>query len=162
QQLVKQLEEWLAPSRPAHLDSPRAMLRVLCRHDAAPQQPGRRRLGVRFYLLRPRTGEKLKTLAGLLGLTTRAAHEQELFRASDWEFIEWLAKAHAGASDGDETLFLSEVDLLHWLARWGQTARLELDCDGRGTVLEFCGQVAELMPHLENGDRELSFTHRLV
>src|SRR5438094_904620 len=80
QHLVKQLEEWLSPSKPAHLDAPRATLRVVCKPYPDPQQPGRQRLGVQFHLLRPRTGEKLKTLAELLELTARAAHEEELFR----------------------------------------------------------------------------------
>src|SRR5882724_2900172 len=33
QQLIKHLEAWLFPPRPAHLDTPRASLRVLCRPE---------------------------------------------------------------------------------------------------------------------------------
>src|SRR5882672_938193 len=33
QQLVKQLEEWLFPAKPTHLDAPRASLRVVCRPE---------------------------------------------------------------------------------------------------------------------------------
>ena len=50
-----------------------------------------------FHLLRPRTGEKVRKLAEILDLTTRAAHEQELFPPADWEFIQWLAETHASA-----------------------------------------------------------------
>ena len=98
----------------------------------------------------------------MIELTTRAAHEQELFPPGDWEFIEWLAETHPARSDGEETLVLSDLELLHWLARWGHTPRLELAADRAGQPLEFHGQVAELTPHLENGDKELAFTHRLT
>ncbi len=162
QELVRQLEAWLFPPRPAHLDSPRATLRVLCQSQPDEQMPARRRVSVQFLVMRPRTGEKPKTLEELLELMTRAAHEQELFRPEDWDFIEWLAQTHAGRSDGRDAMVLSDLELLHWLARWGNTNRLELaPADGGGT-LAFQGQVAELSPKLQNGDTELSFTHQLT
>src|SRR5207244_4490347 len=77
QQLVQQLESWLFPPKPAHLDLPRAALRVVCQPLPDPEQPARHRLAVQFHLLRPRAGEKVKTLGEILELTTRAAHEQE-------------------------------------------------------------------------------------
>jgi superfamily II DNA or RNA helicase len=52
---------------------------------------------------------------------------------------------------------LSDAELLQWLARWGHSPRLE--CDGQ--PLHFHGQIAALTPHLDNGDKELSFTHRI-
>src|SRR5262249_25260686 len=125
-------------------------------------QPSRYRLAVRFQLARPRTGEKIKTFAEIVELTNRAAHEQELFAPEDWEFIEWLAQSHVGRNDGAEFMLLSDVELLHWLARWGQTDRLELESANGECRLAFLGQVAELTPHLENGVTELSFTHRLT
>jgi superfamily II DNA or RNA helicase len=157
QQLVQQLEHWLFPPTPTHLDSPRASLRVLCRTQSDSEQPSRHRLGVQFHLFRSRTGEKHKTLTEIIELTTRAAHEQELFQAADWEFILWLAESHAGRAVGDETMVLSDLELLQWLARWGQGSRLELG-NGLG-ALQFQGQVAELAPHLEHGGQELAFTH---
>jgi len=160
QQLVQQLERWLFPPAPVHLDSQRAALRVLCRTQPDGEHPARCRLGVQFLLFRSRTGEKHKTLAEVIELTTRSAHEQELFQPADWEFIQWLGETHAGRSDGDETLLLSDLELLQWLARWGQGSRLEL-ASGGGS-LKFEGQVAELTPHLENGDKELSFTHHMT
>src|SRR5712671_2462345 len=62
QQLVKQLETWLFPRKPAHLDSPRAALRVVCRPQPDSDQPSRMRLAVQFQLSRPRAGEKVKGL----------------------------------------------------------------------------------------------------
>ncbi|MDB6064705.1 MAG: Non-specific serine/threonine protein kinase [Pedosphaera sp.] len=159
QQLVQQLEHWLFPPTPTHLDSPRAALRVLCRTQTDGDQPARHRLGVQFHLFRSRTGEKHKTLSEIIELTTRAAHEQELFQAADWEFIQWLAETHSGRADGEETVILSDLELLQWLARWGQGSRLEL-ATGAG-ALQFQGQVAELLPHLEHGGTELAFTHRV-
>jgi hypothetical protein len=163
QQLVRQLEEWLFPPRPAHLDSPRAFVRVVCRAETDPERPALYRLAVELHLLRPRTGEKVRKLAEIAELTTRAAHEQELFPPADWEFVKWLAETHSPRRNGDETLILSDVELLQWLARWGHTNRLELVSDGLPTqALEFHGEVAELTPHLENGTAELAFTHQLT
>ncbi len=161
QQLVQHVEAWLFPPTLAHLDAPRASLRVLCRPQPDPDQPAQHRLAVQFHLLRPRTGEKVRALGEIIELAARAAHEQELFPPADWEFIQWLAETHATRADGQETLVLSDLELLHWLARWGHTGRLELAFAGGSKALEFHGQVAELTPHLENGDRELSFTPRL-
>ena len=162
QQLVKQLEAWLSPARPVHLDSPRASLRVVCRPQADAERPARYRLAVQFHLYRVRTGEKVKSLAEILELTTRAAHEQELFPYPDWQFIEWLAETHADRLGKQETLVLSDLELWHWLARWGHASRLELAGEQPPfRALGFHGLVAELIPHLENGDKELSFTHQL-
>ena len=206
EQLIRRLEEWLSPPRTAQLDSPRAFLRILCKPHPDPEQPGRCKLGVQFHLLRPRTGEKAKTVTELLELTTRAAHEQELFPPADWDFIQWLAEVRPGEGKeeradfsrrrpepmalritppagkklahnnphseqsepasgngmGEESLVLSDLELLHWLARWGQSGRLVLGSSSQQHALEFRGEIAELIPHLENGECELSFTHRLA
>jgi len=159
QQLVRALENWLFPPAAPLLDTPRATLRVLCRPLADEVDSARHRLGVQFHLFRPRTGEKLRTLSEMIELMTRAAHEQELFPPADWEFIHWLAEAHRNRRDGDNTLILSDVELLQWLARWGHTTRLQWP---EGQPLRFSARVAALTPHLENHDKELSFTHRLT
>ncbi len=161
QKLVRELEGWLFPQRPVHLDTPRASLRVICQAQPDAENPARNRLAVQFHLLRPRTGEKIRSLHDIIELTTRAAHEQELFPPCDWEFVQWLAETHHHRKDGDATLVLSNTELMHWLARWGHTERLESAVDQKPLV--FHGELAELAPHLENGgDRDLSFTHRLV
>jgi superfamily II DNA or RNA helicase len=162
QKLVQELEHWLFPDTPPHLDVPRATLRVVCEPLPDEAQPARHRLGVQFRLFRPRTGEKIRTLRDLIDLATRAAHEQELFPPVDWEFITWLVETHRSRQDGDDTLVLSDVELLQWLARWGHTPRLESVHDGQTTPLQFHGQLATLEPLLENGDQELAFTHRLT
>ena len=161
QKLVQELERWLFPAPPVRLDAPRASLRVVCQPLPDADQPARYRLAVQFHLLRPRTGEKLRTLRELIELTTRAAHEQELFAPDDWDFIQWLSRTHANRSDGADTLVLSDAELMHWLGRWGHTSRLESAKNQQ--PLQFHGQIADLQPHLENGSgRELSFTHRLT
>ena len=163
QQLVKQLEAWLFPPEPAHLDSPRASLRVICHPQPDETRPSQYRLAIQFHLLRLRTGEKVKTLGDIIELMTRAAHEQELFPPADWQFIEWLTETHADRPKQQETMVLSDMELWHWLARWGQTPRLELAAaQPPPNALQFPGEVAQLTPHLENGDRELAFTHRLT
>ena len=159
QKLVRELENWLFPPKPVHLDTPRASLRVLCSPQPDAELASRYRLAVQFHLLRPRTGEKIRSLQEIVELTTRAAHEQELFRPGDWEFIQWLASTHHDRKDDAELLLLDPVELLQWLARWGHTSRLELP---EGQPLQFQGLIAELTPHLENGAQELSFTHRLT
>jgi hypothetical protein len=169
QQIVKQLEDWLFPPKLTHLDSPRASLRVVCQPEPDPEFPSRYRLGIQFHLMRPRAGERLRTLREIIELTTRAAHEQEQFPPGDWEFIQWLTELKSQKSDlkgsrngaDEETLLLSDLELLHWLARWGHAPRLELPTNDGPKSLEFHGQIAELTPHLVNGQRELSFTHRL-
>jgi hypothetical protein len=160
QKLVRELENWLFPPMPPHLDVPRATLRVECEPIPDEEQSARYRLGVRFQLFRPRTGEKTRTLRELIDLATRAAHEQELFPPADWDFIQWLVGTHRDRQDGDDTLILSDVELLHWLAHWGHTSRLEMV--GSGKPVQFHGQIAKLEPHLENIGKELSFTHRLA
>src|SRR5215472_6994328 len=92
QRLVQDLEAWLFPPKPVHLDAPRASLRIVCEPEPCPGQPARNQLAGQILLFRPRAGEKAKTLADLVELTTRAAHEQELFPTADWEFVQWLTQ----------------------------------------------------------------------
>jgi superfamily II DNA or RNA helicase len=161
QQLVRELENWLSPPAPLHLDTPRATLRVICKPQPDEDEPSRYRLAVQFLLLRPRTGEKARSIHDLVDLVVRAAHEQELFPPNDWEFIQWIAETYRERSDDHaDTLFLSDAELLQWLARWGHTNRLELV--GHSQAVQFHGQIISLTPHLENGDKELSFTHRVT
>lgn len=159
QQFVQLLENWLLPPAPVHLDAPRASLRVLCQVQSGEEQALLHALKVQFGLFRPRTGEKLKTLAEIVELTTRSAHEQELFPPADWEFIQWLGRLYAEPNPETEWLLLTGIELLQWLARWGQSSRFELMANS--AVLHFHGQLAELKPHLERVEQELSFTHRL-
>ncbi len=154
---LTEMEHWLFPPAPTHLDSPRAALRVVCSVQPAKDHPALHALKVRFSLFRPRTGEKVRPLSEVIDLTTRATHEQELFPPPDWEFIQWLTEAFGEDAPDSESLTLSGLDLLQWLARWGHSPRLELN----GGHLGFHGQIIELSPHLENGSSELSFTHRL-
>src|SRR6058998_3000646 len=66
QQQVQQLEAWLFPVKSAPLELPRSALRVLCQLQPDPERPARHRLAVQFRLFRPRTGEKVKSLAEIL------------------------------------------------------------------------------------------------
>jgi hypothetical protein len=102
--------EWLFPSQPPHLDTPRATLRVICLPQPDETQSARFRLGVQFHLFRPRTGEKVRTLRDLIDLATRAAHEQELFPPADWDFIAWLTETHRQRQDGNDTLTLTDAE----------------------------------------------------
>ncbi len=92
--LVQELENWLSPPALPLLDTPRATLRVVCEFQADEAEPSRHRLAVQFLLLRPRTGEKARTLHDLIDLVVRATHEQEFFPPADWEFIQWIADTH--------------------------------------------------------------------
>ncbi|HZO85118.1 MAG TPA: DEAD/DEAH box helicase [Verrucomicrobiae bacterium] len=179
--LVQQLEHWLFPPAPAHLDAPRAWLRVCCTVQPAPQHRGLFQLSVHFNLFRPRTGDKFRPLTEILELTQRSAHEQELFSPADWEFVQWLSDTYRGKAPNGETVYLAGLELLQWLAQWGQTDRLEIfssnsashpphrgedllaSSDTRppkpGPGLKFLGQVAELVPMLEQNNGGLTFTH---
>ncbi|MEI6076627.1 MAG: DEAD/DEAH box helicase [Verrucomicrobiota bacterium] len=160
QRLVKELENWLSPPAPLHLDTPRATLRVVCKPQPDELEPSRFRLAVQFLLLRPRTGEKARSLHELVDLVVRAAHEQELFTPWDWEFVQWIYDTHRERAGDETTLLLADAELLQWLARWGHTQRLESAANGK--PLYFHGHIVALAPHLENGSQELAFTHRIT
>ena len=159
-QFMQQLEHWLFPPAPVHLDAPRATMRVICSLQPDDEHPARHRLAVQFHLYRSRNGDKVKSLKEIIDLIVRAAHEQELFPPADWEFIRWLAATHSDRRNGGEKLVLTDLELLHWLARWGDTSRLELG--DTNTALQFLGQTVSLTPHLENGSTELFFSQRLT
>lgn len=159
-QFVRELENWLLPATHSHLDAPKAGLRLVCEPVRARAEANQWRLAVRFILLRSRTGEKEKHLAELCDLRTRAAHEAELFPAEDWAVIDWLHGNWAEKAANGEALTLDGSDLLTWLAMWAHGTRLELI--GTGGHLQFHGQLAELKPHLETVDGDLSFTHLLA
>ncbi|MHB8522639.1 MAG: DEAD/DEAH box helicase [Limisphaerales bacterium] len=160
QQFVRELERWMFPPTPSHLDNPRASLRVVGTPQPLDDQPALHALRIQFSLFRPRTGEKIKTLAEVMDLTLRAAHEQELFPAADWAFIQWLTGHYKERAEDAEPLLLSGLELLQWLAHWGHNARLELA--GTAQPLVFHGQVGELIPCLDTVDDELLFTHRMA
>jgi SNF2 family DNA or RNA helicase len=159
QKLIEQLEHWLLPPAPVHLDSPRASLRVQCHVRPLDDQPNLSGLGIEFVLARPRTGEKSRSLTEIIELTTRTAHERELFSHEDWQFIQWLAEIYGGRKFNGDQLLLVGVELLQWLARWGHCRRLRLS--DKEADLAFYGEVAELTPHLESVESELAFTHQL-
>ena len=158
QRKLDELEHWLFPPAPAHLDGPRASIRLLCSAQPAIDHPALHALKVRINLFRPRTGEKIRPVSEIVELTTRATHEQELFSPQDWEFIQWLTETYGENPEESDSLILSGLDLLQWLARWGLTTKLEFE----NQHLQFHGQIVSLTPHLENGDKELSFTHHVT
>ncbi len=178
QRVLQDLERWMFPPAPAHLDAPRAWLRICCSLQPSADHPALNVLAVRFNLFRPRTGDKLRPLSDILELTLRSAHEQELFSPGDWEFIQWVAETYKDAPFDGETLLLSGVELLQWLARWGHSQRLELVGQSRdhqksetfpgngehkrpalAPTISFHGEIADLIPQLERGEDELHFTH---
>jgi hypothetical protein len=158
QKFVQQLEEWLLPRAQAHLDAPRACMRVTCQIVPLENQPTLHALKVQFHLFRPRAGEKLKTPAEVIDLTTRAAHEHELFPPNDWEFIEWLSRVYADGAPSGESILLTGIDLLQWLARWGHGSRMEMAGAGH---LQFRGEMLSFAAHLAKDTEELSFTQQL-
>ena len=156
---IQAIENWMLPAQPAHLDAPRARLRVLARAVSQPDAARLHSLLVEFVLFRPRTGEKPRTLTELIELTSRAVHEQELFAPRDWEFIQWLADRYRESGRDGEPLHLSGLELLQWMAPWGNPPWIEWA--GKPDNLVFTGQLAELTPHLANGQSDLGLQHRL-
>ncbi len=156
---VSELETWLLPPMPVHLDAPRASIRAICEVVEMESDSPLKKLSVRLAVFRPRSGEKFRSLGEVTDLTNRASHERELFPNEDWEFIQWLSE-HYGDEDQELTqIELHGLDLLRWLSRWGSVGRLEHDKNG--APLMFGGQMAELSPQLEKLDDELCFTHAL-
>ena len=160
QNLLRQLEHWHFPPAPEHLDGPRARLSLLCEACPAGGMPALHALRVRFNLFRPRSGERCRTLKELVEFTERAPMDQELFSPLDWEFLRWMSDTYRGREDTETEMVLSGTELMQWLARWGHLPRLELL--NNPARLQFDGQVAALVPHLENGTSELSLTHRVA
>jgi len=158
QKILDELEHWLFPPAPAHLDSPRASLRVTCEVQPAANHAALHSLAIHFNLFRPRTGERTRPLSEIVELTGRSAHEQELFSPEDWEFIQWLSETYAGRATEADGLRLSGLELLQWLVHWGRNNRLHL----KHQPLNFDGQMIHLTPHLENGETDLAFTQRLI
>jgi superfamily II DNA or RNA helicase len=159
QQIVHQLEEWLVPRAQAHLDAPRACLRVLCHIEVSQTEAHLHELKAEFHIFRPRAGEKKRTLGEIFDLRTRAAHEAELFPAADWEMISWIAERYADLPPETEFLRLQGIELLQWLARWGDIGRLEL-VEPAGT-LQFHGEPLDFSEILADQEGHLSLTHTL-
>jgi superfamily II DNA or RNA helicase len=159
QQLAQQLEQWMFPPTPTHLDAPRASVRIVCTPQAQAPDSLLMGLNVQLCLYRPRNGERTKTVAEMTELTLRAAHEQELFSIQDWAFIQWLADNYGKKSAAEDELLLTGTDLLKWLATWGSSRRLQLA--NSTDILSFLGQIAELTPALAKEEEQLFFTHEL-
>ncbi|MCC6234574.1 MAG: DEAD/DEAH box helicase [Verrucomicrobiales bacterium] len=159
QQLAGELERWLFPPAPDHLDSPRAGLRVLCEPRRAETGDGLSRLAITFNIVRSRTGEKDRTLQEVIELTLRATQEQELFPPEDWELIRWLAENYRQLDPMPDPLLIDGVELLRWLVRWGRFERM-LSASEQAP-LRFRGQLARFVYALDNGTHELSLVHSL-
>src|SRR3954467_4394316 len=142
QKFIEQLEQWMLPPRPVHLDAPKASLRVICTAEAVSEGSPLHHLKMEFVISRPRAGEKKRTIPELVDLRTRAAHEQELFPTSDWECIEWITDLYGKSEETGDCVCVSGTALLEWLSRWGDTGRLELTSPPGN--LTFRGQLAEL------------------
>ena len=157
--IYKDLENWMFPPAPNHLDAPRASIRAVATPAVDKSSSGLHLLKIEFVIRRPRTGDRKKSLANLVDLTVRAAHEKELFPPEDWEFIEWITEQYAEeAGEGD--LFLSGEKLLQWLAHWGPESRLQSDINQ--PQYHFLGQLAELTPHRRTGKSKSDSTYQLL
>jgi superfamily II DNA or RNA helicase len=159
QKYVTNLEAWLLPPKPLHLDAPRARLHVLCSTIPLEDHKGLLGLKVEFGIFKPRTGLRMRKLSELVELATRSPNEKEQFSQDDWRLIQWLA-GNFGKRTYDGDMILLGADLLLFLARWGQTQRLE-DKSEDNKSFKFYGHMAELIPHLEALDNDLSLVHRL-
>ncbi|HNQ88667.1 MAG TPA: DEAD/DEAH box helicase [Verrucomicrobiota bacterium] len=159
QRRIRALEAWMLPPAPEHLDAPRAHLRALARAQQRPNEAGLHDLLVEFVLFRPRTGERARSLVDLIDLTSRAVHEQELFSPRDWAFIQWLADTYGKTARNGDAVHLSGIELLQWLARWGNPPWIEWA--GKPDAVQFTGQLAEIVPHLAPKDHDLELIHRL-
>jgi thymidine kinase len=160
EQIVRELEHWLAPRQPVVLDGPRAALRVLGRVEPVSDRPGLHRLHIEFQVARLRSGEKVKGLTELLELHAHAATEEKQFSPDDWDFIRWLAQWSTGLRKGTQRLALEGEALLTWLAQWGGRRRIEVA--GVPDHFIFQGELARLVPHLEEVDAELALTNRFL
>ena len=117
-----------------------------------PEKPARHRLGVQFHLLRPRTGEKVKTLAGYhridhpggarAGVVSTGRLGVHPVAGGDARGAARTARRAAGVVGPG-------IDALAGALGPGGAAGTG---GGGGPQREFHGEVAELTPHLENGE----------
>ena len=154
EEVADALEEWLFPDADTKRETARANLRVIASLEPSDVQPGLHRLGIAFRVFRPRTGERGRLISELVELTQRATQERELFSAEDWEFLTWLAHEYRDFDGFDEGL--SGSALFHWLSRWGDRQRIELD--GQETPLSFHGRVARLQPTIDGDGEDAALT----
>ncbi len=98
QELLDALSDWMFPPEPQHLDAPRAGLKVKGILSESSVNPGLFQLAVDLFLVRPRTGERQRSLQEIVEIFQRSSHEEELFAPEDWRFIQWLAETYP---DGD-------------------------------------------------------------
>ena len=159
-QLFKGLEEWMFPPSPSHLDAPRAALRVVGRLIEDTELSGLHKFGIEIHVIRPRTGDRVKTLDDMADLTMRAAHEQELFPVDDWSFIRWSSGVRHDYDTEAELIPLDGAELLKWLVQWGKSGRIDLE--GEKKPIEFLGRIIEMEPHLEKAKSNLYFTHEVI
>lgn len=159
QQMVHEMERWLLPPAPTHLDAPRAGIRMISHFRPRSDWSKIYDLVIQFSLLRQRTGEKIRQIGEIVDLISRSAHERELFTPDDWEIIEWLGSFYSAKEKGKEVVLNGEY-LLKWLARWGATQRLELAEEGG--YLKFKGEMASFKPNLEECDGQLCVIYRLI
>jgi hypothetical protein len=122
--------------------------------------PGLHKLGVEIHIIRPRTGDRVKTLDDMADLTMRAAHEQELFPSADWSFIRWSSGVRHDYDTEAELISLDGAELLKWLVQWGKSGRIDLD--GEMKPIQFLGRIIEMEPHLEKAKSDLFFTHEVI
>ena len=85
------LEEWLFPPKP-RTSKPRALPSASCASRNRTSNSPRGTGSAFNSSAAPAHRRKVKRVAEIVDLTTRAAHEQEQFPPSDWEFIQWLAE----------------------------------------------------------------------
>ncbi len=159
EKVLKELEEWMFPPAPVHLDSPRASLRIILNLQRLEPESELHNAQIEFRIRRPRTGEKVRTLEELVDLNSRAAHEQELFPKQDWDAIQWAVDNYGDVSRKNAIITLNGTELLQWLARWGHSGRLELA--GADKPLEFNGEIVHLEPSIATANGDLQFTHSL-
>ena len=79
QELLDALSGWLFPSERRHLDAPRASLKVRGQALESLQNPGTYDLSVDLFVVRPRSGEKQRSLLEVVEIVQRSSHEEELF-----------------------------------------------------------------------------------
>jgi len=155
QQYIQELEKWLLPPLPTHLEQPRARLIILCQPKPDEKKPYLWTLQLEFHVERPRLGLKQKTLAELLELTTRNTHEIELFPPEDITFLQWLAENYKPGPNLRATITLYGLELLIWLAKWGSIPRLKaIDSDAYYT---FLGQTIQFLPNFEQDGKHTLF-----
>ncbi len=147
QKVIIQLEQWIMPEHPNHIDRPRAKIRIITDIKSDEKSPMLHFIEVAFDIFRSSGVRETKNMAEMIDIANRPPYELEQFSKKDLEFLKWLLSIYKENSALETNpLRLSGEELFKWLVRWGNCERLEIK--NQPEYLKFHGESARIEPEI--------------